>query len=311
VVFAPAPELTVTVERINHRDELHLHAGGQGFWLARMLVTLGIDTTLCGSFGGETGQVVRRLVEEAGVRVAAVHVTAANGGYVHDRRGGERREIAVQAATPLSRHDLDDLYSAALAAGLNARVCLLGGPNPSAPPVPADLYGRLARDLRANGTLVVADLSGEPRAAALDGGLDVLKTSDEDLADDGALPPHASGADVRAAMERLAGTGAGAPRVIVTRGADHPTLVLDGDEVVAVAAPQVQAVDHTGAGDSLTAGVAAGLTRGQPFRDALRLGAAAATLNVTRHGLASGEADAIEAIARSIRVEPAHLEASR
>ena len=41
-VFAPAPIVTVTIEsRPDEAEELHLHAGGQGFWVARMLQTLG------------------------------------------------------------------------------------------------------------------------------------------------------------------------------------------------------------------------------------------------------------------------------
>jgi 1-phosphofructokinase len=70
-VFAPAPLLTVTIESSRHGDaddaaeplddegELHLHVGGQGYWVARMLRTLGIDVVLCATFGGETGAVAR------------------------------------------------------------------------------------------------------------------------------------------------------------------------------------------------------------------------------------------------------------
>lgn len=303
VVFAPAPELTVTLERLDDRDEIHLHAGGQGFWIARLLRVLDVDTTLCGSFGGETGRVVRRLIEDMGIRVVAVEVPGWNGGYVHDRRDGERRPVGTQDPAPLSRHELDDLYSMTLATGLAGRVCVLGGPNLAAPPVPAELYRRLAHDLRSNGTTVVADLSGEQRQAVLDAGVDVLKTSDEDLVGDGLL---AEGADTRAVEEvmgSLAGTSGGAEHVIVTRGA-RPALAMTGGDVVSVTGPDVDALDPSGAGDSVTAGVTAALTAGQDLREALRLGVAAATLNVTRHGLASGERDAIVAIADKVRVEP-------
>jgi 1-phosphofructokinase len=37
MVFAPAPQLTVTIERAGDDDELHVHPGGQGIWQARML----------------------------------------------------------------------------------------------------------------------------------------------------------------------------------------------------------------------------------------------------------------------------------
>jgi len=224
-VFAPAPELTVTLERLGERDEMHLHAGGQGFWIARLLSVLGVPTTLCASFGGETGSVVRVLIEREGIDVVAVHVAGENGGYVHDRRSGARDEVGVQATAALTRHEIDDLYSAALVTGLAAGVCVLGGTNPDAPAVPADVYRRLATDLRTNGTVVVADLSGEPMHEALAGGLDVLKTSDEDMEADGLLSPGADEADLVEAIGDLSRRGAGAHHVIVTR-AHRPALAM-------------------------------------------------------------------------------------
>lgn len=38
-VFAPSPLLTVTIEAGAERPEVHLHAGGQGFWVARLAAT--------------------------------------------------------------------------------------------------------------------------------------------------------------------------------------------------------------------------------------------------------------------------------
>ena len=39
-MFAPFPVLTVTIEQRGNGDDIHVHAGGQGFWIARMLATL-------------------------------------------------------------------------------------------------------------------------------------------------------------------------------------------------------------------------------------------------------------------------------
>ena len=60
-----------------------------------------------------------------------------------------------------------------------------------------------------------------------------------------------------------------------------------------------------GAGDSMTAGIAAALARGEGFDVALRLGAAAGGLNVTRHGLASGHRQEIERLAAHVALRPA------
>jgi 1-phosphofructokinase len=302
-VFAPDPLLTVTVEAGSDGDEIHLHAGGQGFWVAQMIANLGVDVLLCGPFGGESGRVVRSLVERGGISVRAIRTAGANGAYVHDRRDGERVTVAETPPDPLDRHELDDLYGASLVAGLESQVAVLAGPGPWAAPVlPADHYRRLATDLRANGTPVVADLSGEPLACALDGGVSVLKVSHEDLVADGWLTEQAAGdeGELLAAMRRLRRKGA--DHVLVTR-ADKPALALIDGTPVAVRPPALEVVDHRGAGDSMTAGLAAGLARGLGLLDALRLGAAAAGLNVTRRGLATGERREIDRLADHIELE--------
>ena len=78
--------------------------------------------------------------------------------------------------------------------------------------------------------------------------------------------------------------------VIVSR-AEEPALALLEDRLVQIIGPEFERVDHRGAGDSMTAAIAAALARQQDIETALRLGAAAGALNTTRHGLATGERD--------------------
>src|SRR5207244_5311177 len=107
----PSPLLTVTIERsTENRDEIHLHAGGQGFWVARLLAVLETRVTLCGAFGGESGQVIRTLIQHEDVRGAALAGGGSNGAYVHERRSDARVALAEMAPASLSRHEVDDLY---------------------------------------------------------------------------------------------------------------------------------------------------------------------------------------------------------
>src|SRR5207245_2184540 len=94
-------------------------------------------------------------------------------------------------------------------------------------------------------------------------------------------------ADLLLAIDALA--KAGAANVIVSR-ADEPAVALADGRLVEIRAPAFERLDHRGAGDAMTAGVAAALARGSDIESALRLGAAAGALNATRHGLATGEA---------------------
>jgi 1-phosphofructokinase len=300
-VFAPAPLLTVTIESKadgSGDDEIHVHAGGQGFWIARLVAELGVEVVLCGSFGGETGRVAKALIVDAGVACRGIAAAGSNGTYIHDRRSGERMETATMHGAPLTRHEADELYGIVLLEGIESSVAVLGGPTGPAV-VPPSMYRRLATDLRANGTIVVADLSGEPLREVLSGGVDVLKISAEELADEGRIESDELG-DVVAAMRRL--TREGATDVVTTRAAE-PALALVGDAVMVIRPPRLTAEDHRGAGDSLTAGIAATLAGGGELPEGLRVGAAAGALNVTRRGLATGRKEEIRRLAEHVAVE--------
>lgn len=73
--------------------------------------------------------------------------------------------------------------------------------------------------------------------------------------------------------------------VIVTRGSEG--VVWHGSEgSLSLPAPKVRAVDTTGAGDTFTGYLAAGLDRGLPMRQSLSLAIRAAAVMVTRVGTA-------------------------
>ena len=114
---------------------------------------------LCCALGGEPGRVLEGLIEPERLTVGAARANTPNGVYVHDRRTGERIEVVSVESRALNRHATDELYGMALGAGLDADVTLVTGCQPP-DVVEADLYRRLVSDLRVNGKLVIADLTG-------------------------------------------------------------------------------------------------------------------------------------------------------
>lgn len=302
-VFAPSPLLTVTIERGSDRPEVHLHAGGQGFWVARLAATLGAEVVFCCALGGEPGRVLRGMIEAQSLDLRAAGARTPNGVYIHDRRSGHRIEVVNVDSRPLDRHAADELYGVALAAGLDADLTLITGCRP-ADLVGADVYRRLVSDLRANGERVIADLTGPPLRAALDGGVELVRLSEEELVREG----YAAGQklpELAAAARELHEAGAG--NVLVSRASAPAVLIGDGGrpEPVELAGPVFEALDHSGTGDSMFAATGVGLARGMEMIEALRLGMAAGALNATRRGLGTGTREEIERLAAHVAVRPA------
>ncbi len=299
-VFAPSPLLTITVEAPgSDRPEIHLHAGGQGIWVARMAALLGADVTLCCALGGEPGVVLRALIAEEGVKLVAVECSAWNGVYVHARRDGVRSEFARTHCVGLSRHESDELYGAALSAAIDSRVAMLTGVDPPGA-IEADVYRRLASDLRRNGVKVIADLSGEPLAAALAGGLDLLKVSDEELGHLG-LSSSSGQSELIAALDTLHERGA--ESVLISRG-ERAAFALDGrGGCLELTGPHVEALEPAGTGDSMFAALGVSLAEGETLEVALRLAMAAGCLNATRRGLGTGSRAQIERLSRHVGID--------
>jgi 1-phosphofructokinase len=298
VVFAPWPLLTITIEAGAPRgDHIHLHAGGQGVWIARMIQGLGHDVLLVAPFGHGSGDVTAALVRSEGIEVRAVEIGKRTGAYVDDRREGQRHQIARSWPQPLDRHELDDLFDAALTSGLEVGRVVLTGAEDDAFFQPASV-ARLAHDLGRSGVDVVADIS-RGTLHAQHGGLSCLKVSHEELIDAGfARSPTRE--DLLAGIEAL---GARSRDIVVSCAGAGALARLDG-RLVEAAAPEMTAFDHTGAGDSMTAALATARLEGKSGEDALRFAVAAGAINVTRHGRGTGHRADIERMARKVMVHP-------
>lgn len=300
-VLGPGLYLTVTVELSSaETDEVHIHPGGQGFWVARMLKHLDERPLLCGPVGGESGKVFLGLLAQFGMDVSPVEVAHQSPVVINDRRSGDRKVVANSPTISLERHEIDDLYGRVLDRALNAGICVVTGQSEEI--LPVDFFRRLGHDLAAGDVRVVADLHGPELWSFLEGGpIDILKVSHEDLQTDGLLGDEpASEEDLVAALDRL--IAAGSKAVVLSRQHES-TLACFGTTWYAVRTPELEPADHRGAGDSMTAGLAAALRRRLGHEDTLRLASAAGAANATRHGLGSADAELIPALTGKVEVD--------
>lgn len=296
-VFGPHPMLSITVEALTSDggDEFHLHAAGQGVWVARMATELGAKPVLCGFIGGETGAVLRPLLEQMNIELRLVETGAESGCYLHDRRSGEREPLAQAASLPPSRHEIDELFSSTVAAAIDADVLALCGPYPGEA-LPLEIYGDLVADVKANDTPVVVDLSPPRLDSALEGGPDLVKINDWELAKyiEGPVDTEER---MLAAARRLLERGAGA--AIITR-AEEPAVVVREEDAWELIPPRFERGAREGCGDSMMGGLAACMARGVEWEDMLRTSAAAGAANFLRSGLGSGSRQVIEDLAKKV-----------
>ena len=305
-VIALAPVLVCTFEHPDDHGtsggdpEVALNVGGQGPWVARAVAALGAEAILVVPLGGDTGRAAGHLLSEAPYAVRDVPTQAATACYVEERRGGERSCIREARAGRFGEREIDDLYSAALSAAMDADVCVITG-SPWGDHVDSSLLTRLTADLGTFGRTTVADLSGDQLDAALTGGVDWLKIADDELAgaDDPGLVDDEDSLWERALDLARAH---GRERSVVVSRAERPTLVVADGTCYTVSALGLSTVDSRGSGDAMTAALATGLAAQLPVDELLRRAAAAGAANAVHKGSATPDADLVERLAEEIEV---------
>jgi 1-phosphofructokinase len=295
-VFAPNPLLQITIEDRGGADDVHVHAGGQGVWVARTAGELGAEPILCGFVGGEPGELLRPLLERLPGERRLIETASPTGSSVADRRDGTRRVLASAWSEAPTRHELDDLFSATLAAALKGGALAVCNPWPG-DSLPLEVYANLVADARANGVPVLVDLSTPRLDSALEGRPDVVKVNDWELAE--WIRGPVDGPRLRAAAELLLERGARA--AVITRGPE-PALAVQGDRAWTIVPPSLERGFREGCGDSMLGAMAASTAAGDGFERSLVLGAAAGAACFLRHGLGSPRRPEIEELAGRVEL---------
>jgi sugar/nucleoside kinase (ribokinase family) len=247
-----------------------LLVGGSAAITACGAARLGLATALAGVVGDDAfGRFMRDELTARGVDVAGVAVDPRQptGVSVILSRGEDRAILtalgtigALEASHVAPR----------LAGARHVHFSALG----LQPALALGLPG-LAGAAHEAGATVSADPNWDPSGRwELGGGLSGVDVIFPNAAEALLLAGRAD-ADVQAAAATLAARG---PLVVVTLGAEG-ALAHDGTRVVRAAAPVVDAVDTTGAGDSFAAGFLAARLDGAELAEALRFGCACGALS--------------------------------
>jgi ribokinase len=267
VSLARLPEAGETVTG----GEFARHGGGKGANQAVAAARAGARVRLVGAVGDDD------------LGAAAVDALAGEG----VETGAIARLEGTATGVALITVDAEGRNQIAVASGANARVdAAMVDAALAAEPLGADDVVLLGFEVPDEAVVAGA------RAAATAGARAILNPAPARDLPDGAregllLTPNGleaatiSGETEPAAAARALARRTGAP-VLVTVGADGALLVDGG--CIEIAAPEVEVVDTTGAGDALNGTLAAGLAAGRDLEAAARAAVEAASASVQRPG---------------------------
>ncbi len=259
VARAPQPGETLLAESAAR------YPGGKGLNQAVAAARAGSSTAFVGALGtDDAGDALSAVLIDSGISATALRRITGDTGQafiVVDGRG-ENTIVVASGANAL----MTTLTGADRAAIGAASVLLMQLE------LPMPVILQAAAEARAAGTVVM--LNAAPATALPDGLvelLDYLIVNEHEA--------RLVGASESLGRASLA-LAARVPRVVVTLGSAGSALYDDGAEVHRIAAPPVNAVDTTGAGDTFCGAFASAIDQGRPFADAARFATAAAALSV-------------------------------
>jgi len=272
---------------VNRAASVDVVPGGKGFNVARAAIRLGRPATAYGFLGGPVGEALRGMIRVdgvidrhtdivAGTRVCFIVVEPEPGrATVLNEPGPD--VTATETASLLSTlaHDCRPDDTVVLSGSL---------PDSVEPAVAA----RIIAIGKAAGARTCSDIHGASLRAVVEEQPWMLKCNRDELL--GLLQGDAPSTtaveehrrrplrDIAAGMVALRRRGIEV--VVVTLGSEG-SLLADGQGVCHASVPRVDAVNPTGSGDLLLAGMVVGLEEGRSLRDALALGAACGTAGAT------------------------------
>jgi ribokinase len=252
--------------------------GGKGGNQAYGAAKLGADVSMLGRVGNDNyGSRMRSNLESVGCDTRGLKTLEGSSGValISLAETGQNSIIVVSGAndryTPADVHADRQLLT-------GANLILLQLENPY------DTVSTAAQIGRQVGARVVLDPAPAPVALPQEllQAVDIITPNETEAARLASSPATTLSLDEAQLIARkLQSMG---PRIVIMKLGAQGCLLLDGDTATAVAAPKVNAIDTTAAGDEFNGAFAVACSEGASLIEACRFAAHAAALSVTRLG---------------------------
>lgn len=269
----------VVAERKLDCDDVRSYPGGGGINVARAATRLGGQPLALWSCGGETGDLLRRQLEQEGVRSRPLSVRESVRENLVVRERSTECHYRFGLPGPHLSEDELELWRATVAALDPAPDYLvLSGSLP--PGATARWFATLVR-AAPRSTRVIVDTKRKALLHAIEQGIFLIKPNLHELTEISSLEVRDEDSVERAARELI--DKGSVQAVLVSLGRGGALLVTRGD-AHRLAAPPVPLKSKVGAGDSMVGGLVTALAKGWSLPEAARFGVAAGAAAVMTEG---------------------------
>lgn len=291
----PAIDVSTRIARVAANRKLRcekprFEAGGGGINVSVAMAELGCQSTAVFLCGGPPGKILRQLLSKHGVSQRPVEIEGWTRWNLAARDESSEDQYRFLMPGPTINEDEADSCLALLGSlDPSPDYIALSGSFP--PGVPSGFMCDLSALAQKRGARLVADTSGKALEIAAGEGVYLLKPNMRELKE---LTDEDTSTDrgQEKALKRLVDQG-GCEVAILSLGAAGVMMAAAG-RVERMRAPTVEIVSRVGAGDSMVAGILAGLCRGDDIRDAVRYGIAAGSAAVMTPGTELCRKDDVE-----------------
>lgn len=249
-------------------------AGGKGLNVSKVAYLLGEKVSALGFAGGFNGSYVSSLLEAQGVQARFTRIQAETRSCINIRElsTGKHTEF-LEPGAPVTEDECGEFLAGYRGALPNSQVVTISGSVPAG--VGTGFYGKLVSMAKQAGIPAIVDTSGALLAETVKAKPTMIKPNTDEIGQLLGRKVESRQEVIDAAWELHR---AGIPYVVVSLGKDGSVMACDQGVFQGVT-PDIPVVNTVGCGDSMVAGFAVAMARGQGPEEMLRLATAVSTAN--------------------------------
>ena len=253
------------------------NAGGKGINVTRVASLIGEKVMSTGFLGGHAGKFIEERIHMRGVRSDFVWCEGESRTCINIWNESKREQTELlEPGLEVTDADCERLVRKFASLLLKCSVVTISGSMPKG--ATADLYKRMIHEAREYGKPVLLDTSGKLLEECLEAKPVLIKPNIDEIR----MLTGRTLADREELVEAAADLHArGIETVVISLGRDG-SLVSCSEGIFDVKVPKIDAVNTVGCGDAMIAGFAAGISRGLPVEETIRLASAVSAANAMR-----------------------------